>query len=142
LKIDRGARHNAGVRRLILALLLTLGLAVPALADEGEKKKGGGETFVTLPTLTATTVRPTNRHGVLTVEAGLDIADKGLRERAEDSKPRLRDAYVDALQTQAAAIAPGAAPDPDAIAAALQRATDRVLGKSGARLLIGTVMVN
>lgn len=131
------------MRRLFLALLLASGLAHSALAaEEGEKKKGGGESFVTLPTLTASTVRPSNRHGVLTVEAGLDIADKALRERAEMSKPRLRDAYVQALRIQAASMTPGGPPDPDAIAQALQQATDRVLGKRGAKLLIGGVMVN
>ena len=133
------------MRRSILALSLVsslVSLAAPALASEGGKKKGGGETFVTMPTLTASMFRPNGRRGVMTVEAGLDIADKGLRERAEQSKPRLRDAYVRALQAQAAAVAPGTAPNPDAIGLALQQATDQVLGKPGAKLLIGGLMVN
>ncbi len=129
------------MRRLILILLLTSGLAAPALAQT-EKKKGGGESFVVIPTLNATITRPTGRRGVLSVELGLDVKDKALRARAEQSRPRLRDAYLQALLPQAAAIAPGEAPNPDSIARVLQQATDRVLGKPGAQLLIGGVMVN
>jgi hypothetical protein len=40
------------------------------------------------------------------------------------------------------AVPPGAPPNPDIISAALQRATDQVLGKPGAKLLLGTVIVN
>ena len=79
---------------------------------------------------------------VLTVDTGLDVPDGGLRARAESLEPRLRDAYVRFLSTYAAGIGPGAAPNADAIAAALQRSTDQVLGRPGARLLLGTVLVN
>ena len=36
---------------------------------------------------------------------------------------------------------PGAPPDVEWLSRALQAATDRVLGKAGAKLLLGTVMV-
>lgn len=126
-----------------LALALCLAVAAPAVAAEkAEKKKGGGQSFLQTPTLTASIVRPNGRRGVLTVESGLDIADGGLRTRAEQSQLRLRDAYARFLLTYAASIAPGAPPNPEVIGAALQRATDEVLGKPGAKLLLGTILVN
>lgn len=131
------------LRRAVLALALSLA-ASPALASaagETNKKKGGGPTYLQFPTLTATILRPNGRRGVLTVEAGVDVADEALRARAEGLTPRLIDAYVQYLTSYAAQAAPGAPPNPDAIAAALQKATDQVLGKAGARLLLGTVMV-
>ena len=108
----------------------------------GEKKKGGGESFVQFPTLTASLTRPGGRRGVLTVEAGLAVADGALRARAASSIPRLRAASVSYLTTYAATVPPGSPPNPDVIAQSMQRSTDQVLGKAGARLLLGTVMIN
>ncbi|OYX36375.1 MAG: hypothetical protein B7Y99_01100 [Caulobacterales bacterium 32-69-10] len=127
-----------------LTAMLLLLQAAPALAAAagGEKKKGGGESFVPVQALTATMIRPNGRRGVLTVECGLDVADGALRSRAEASLPRLRDAYVRFLLTYATAVPSGQPPSPDIIATALQRATDLVLGKPGAKVLIGTILVN
>jgi len=128
-----------------IALALIAGLAlppVPAAEAAPARQTGGGSGFIQLPTLTASIVRPNGRRGVLTVEAGLDVADADLHARAAASQPRLRDAYVRFLTTYAATVPPGRPADPDAIAAALQRSTDTVLGRPGARLLLGTVMVN
>jgi flagellar basal body-associated protein FliL len=132
---------------IILALLgamLLLLQASPAGASaaSGEKKKGGGESFLPMPALTATVMRTNGRRGVLTVEAGLDVPDAGLKARAEGSLPRLRDAYVRFLMTYAASVPAGSPPSPDIIASQLQRATDLTLGKPGARLLVGTILVN
>lgn len=134
-------------RLLTTVLLIAGGLALPNIAASaahggGEKKKGGGASFVQFPTLTASVTRPDGRRGVLTVEAGLDVPNEALRERAAASQPRLRDAYVRFLTTYAAAIPQGSPPSPDAIAMSLQRSTDEVLGRPGARMLLGTVMIN
>jgi flagellar basal body-associated protein FliL len=131
----------------IIMLIVSVSALVTIRADAaehggGEKKKGGGESFLQFPTLTASLTRPGGRRGVLTVEAGLDVADAALRGRAQASIPRLRNAYVAYLTTYAATVPPGGPPNPDAIAQALQRSTDQVLGKPGARLLLGTVMIN
>ena len=134
------------MRRPMLSILLVFAV-LSALAAGGaaraadEKKKGGGETYLQFPTLTASMIRLNGGRGVLTVETGLDVPDAGLRMRAEESEPRLRDAYVSYLLTYAASIQPGAPPDPDAISVSLQRATDQVLGRPGAKLLLGTVLV-
>jgi len=137
-------------RHLIAALLALPLIAGPALAAEhggekkkgAEKKKGGGLNFIQLPTLTANALRANGRRGVLTVDSGLDIQDGGLLAKAEASLPRLRAAYTQALQAQAAAIPPGSPPNPDLLVGVFQRTTDQVLGKPGARFLIGAVMVN
>lgn len=128
---------------LLGAMLLLLQVQpANASAAGGEKKKGGGQSFLPMPALTATVMRVNGRRGVLTVEAGLDVPDTTLRTRAEGSLPRLRDAYVRFLMAYGASVPAGAPPSPDIIASQLQRATDETLGKPGAKLLIGTILVN
>jgi hypothetical protein len=97
---------------------------------------------VQLPPLAATVVRPDGRRGVLTVETTLDLQDEALHARALASVPRLRAAYVAAVQSHAQGMAPGGAPNADRLAMQLQQETDRVLGKPGARLLLGTILIN
>jgi hypothetical protein len=129
------------MRRFALALPLVLAASV-ALAAPADKKKGGGDSFLQLPTLTATIFRADGRRGVLTVDIGLDIPDGGLRQRASMSVPLLRAAYTQALSIYAPSINPGAPPNPDLIGAQLQRATDQVLGRPGATVLLGTILEN
>jgi len=130
-------------RRRFCTTLLSLSAAPTfALAEGGEKKKGGGISYLQLETLTATAMHADGRRGVLTVEIGLDIPDAGLRERANLSRPRLRAAYVQRLQIYAAGLAPDAPPDPDYLSRALQQETDRVLGRAGAKVLLGAILVN
>lgn len=129
--------------RPLLALALIAALA-PGAADAAgtEKKKGGGLTFIQLNTLTSTVIRPDGRRGVLTVETGIDVPDEKLRARAEMLTPRLRAAYVQSLQIYASGMNPTSAPNADQLAIQLQRETDRVLGQKGARLLLGTMLMN
>jgi hypothetical protein len=78
----------------------------------------------------------------MTVEAGLDIPDPVLRNYADLSEPRLREAFAQVLQIYAGGLAPGRPPDVDYMARQFQAAADRVLGRPGSRLLLGGVMVN
>lgn len=131
-------------RRALLAGILT---GVPALASAGEggektKKKSGGASYVSIAPLTGATNRPGGRRGVMSVECGLDIPDGALRERAQASLPRLRAAYVQIVMTYAAGLAPATPPSPDFLGMALQRETDRILGRPGARLLLGSILLN
>ena len=126
-------------RFALIALSLCL-LAMPAHA--GEQKKGGGLTFIQLPPMAAIAFRPDGRRGVLTIETGLDVKDNALRARVQAMTPRLRDAYVSSVQSYARTLGPGVPPNADRISAQLQRDTDRVLGKPGAKLLLGTILVN
>ncbi|MFC3079454.1 Tat pathway signal protein [Phenylobacterium terrae] len=131
-------------RRSVL-LAAAAAAAVPAAAraaSSREKKAVGGLSFVALPAVTSTVRTPNGRRGVLMVELGLDIPDSRLRERAEASQPRLRAAFAQLLQTYATGLPPGAPPNADTLSREMQRETDRVLGRAGARLLLGTVMVN
>ena len=133
--------HGAMRRRALLALV-TLAAALPLAARSEEKKKAGGASYIQINTLTGTTNKGGGRRGVLTVECGLDVPDDRLRERANQSLPRLRAAYVQVVQTYAAGLPSGSPPSVDFIGRELQRQTDAVLGRPGARLLLGAVLVN
>jgi len=132
------------MRRRHLLAAFALGLAVAPLgaSAEDKKKKAGGVTFIPIDTLTGATTRPGGRRGVMTLECGLDVPDAGLRARAQSSLPRLRAAYVQTVITYAAGLPAGAPPNADFLAASLQRETDQVLGRPGARLLLGAILVN
>jgi hypothetical protein len=131
--------------RRLIPLLMVLPLVLAPAAGHGEdaaKKKGGGFSYIQFPTLTATIFHGDGSRGVLTVESGVDVTDAGLRARAQASQPRLSAAYLVVLQAYASGLGPSAAPDADYIARTLQRETDRVLGHPGARLLLGSVMID
>jgi len=132
-------------RRFLAGLLAGLAVASPALASgapEKDKKKGGGLSFIQFPTLTATVAAPRGRRAVMTIETGVDVKDEKLREFAALSEPRLRAAYTQTLQVYAAGLAPNELPNAEYISRVLQRDTDRVLGKPGAKLLLGTILIN
>lgn len=126
-------------RRLLVPLL---SLALAATAQAAERKKGGGLSYTQFPALTATIVRPNGRRGVLSVEAGVDCPDPAVKARADLLEPRLRDAYVSFLTLYAATLSAGSPPDADQIAAGLQRKTDQVVGRPGAKLLLGSILLN
>lgn len=115
------------------------------LKDAARKTGGGGgapqPSYLRLPTITANVRRVGGGRGVMTVETGLDTPDTALRTRVAQSQPRLRAAYAAVVQQAANALLPGAPPDVERLVTQLQAATDRTLGRRGARLLIGTVMV-
>lgn len=94
-----------------------------------------------MPLATATVIRPSGRRGVMSVESTLVIDDGALMERAQLSRPRLNAAFNEAVRQEASRMLPDAVPDLDSLTRALQRAADRVLGRAGARVLLGTVMV-
>jgi hypothetical protein len=130
-------------RRLFLSLIALAAAPVAAHASGGgDKKKSGGGSYVPVQTLLGTTLRASGRRGVLSVDCGLDVPNAALRTLAEQSEPRLRAAYVQTIQSYAAGLNPGALPNADYIAQALQRQTDAVLGRPGARVLLGAIVVN
>ncbi|TAL37594.1 MAG: Tat pathway signal protein [Phenylobacterium sp.] len=132
-------------RRRFLSLAPIAGLlAWPAAshAAGAEKKKSGGGSYVPVQTLLGTTMRGAGRRGVMSVDCGLDVPDEALRTRAEQSVPRLRAAYLQIVQGYASGLAPGALPNADYIVQSLQRQTDAILGRRGARVLLGGIIVN
>jgi hypothetical protein len=133
-------------RRDLTALLVAAAgaslAARPGRVRAEEKKKTGGVDYIPIATLTGATNKPGGRRGVMTVDCGLSIPDQKLRERAVMSLPRLRAAYVQVVLIYAGGLPPGAPPNADFIVTALQRQTDLVLGRPGARLLVGAIVAN
>jgi flagellar basal body-associated protein FliL len=131
-------------RRLFLSLLGFAALPASALAaaESSDKKKSGGGSYVQIDTLLGTTIRGDGRRGVLSVDCGLDVPNEALRTRAQQSLPRLRAAYVQVVQSYAAGLASGQLPSPEYLGQSLQRQTDAILGKPGARVLLGSIVVN
>lgn len=127
------------------ALLGLAAVAVSAAAGPSKASSGGAPapqaSYLALPTITANVRRRDGRRGVMTVETGIDTPDAALRVRVAQSAPRLRAAYAAVVQQSANTLLPGAPPDVERLVAQLQAATNTVMGRAGARLLIGTVMV-
>jgi len=128
--------------RRALLLSAALALAGAAGAAPTEKKKGGGDSYIQLPPLTATILRADRSYGVITVDVGIDVPDPTLRKRAEVSVPLLSDAFLREFLIYVPSIAPGGPPNPDQMAAQLQRAADRTLGHPGSHVLIGSILTN
>ncbi|WP_304176455.1 hypothetical protein [Phenylobacterium aquaticum] len=135
-------------RRRLLSLALFAALA-PAAAWAGKPKDGsegdkksGGTSYIAIATLTATVVKPGGRRGVMTVDCGLDIPDKALHDKTQLLLPRLRAAYIQTVQIYAAGMPQGPPPSIDYLSRELQRQTDLTLGAAGAKLLLGSVLLN
>jgi hypothetical protein len=131
-------------RRELIAVLLLAALAGPAAAaDKPEGKKGpAGASFLLIDGLKVSVNRGRGRRGVMSLECGLDVPDPVLRARVQSLLPRLRAAFLAALQVYASGLDPGELPDMDIISRELQRQTDMIVGKPGARLLLGSSVVN
>jgi hypothetical protein len=128
------------MRPWLAAALILLALSTPPAASAEDRKYASS--YLELPAVAASIVHASGRRGVLTVEVGLDVPDAALRAKAELSGPLLRDAYVSALQPYALGLSPGSPPSADYIGMALQHETDRVLGRPGARVLLGSILIN
>lgn len=122
----------------LAAVAVSAGASPARASDTGG---GGGDPYTRLPTLTANIGGAGPRRAIMTVEAGVDCPDAALRARVTQSVPRLRAAYTAVLQRVAGETLPGFPPDVERLVALMQAATDAALGRRGARLLIGTVMV-
>jgi hypothetical protein len=129
-------------RRLIVASLLLLAPGLAMAQEKEQHKKGGGASFIELDPLSATILRPDGRRGVMTVDVGIDVPDPALHARAAQSTPLLIAAFSEVVRSYAAGLPPMGAPNADYLSLRLQRATDMTLGRPGARLLLGNVLVN
>lgn len=134
-------------RRLLAAAFAALAGALlqpdPALAS-GKKEKGKEEpaSYTPITTLTATVVRPNGKRGVLTVDVGIDVPDKALNQKVLLVLPRIRANMVQATQIYAAGMVQGPPPNVDYLSRELQRQVDLTVGRPGAKLLIGSVILN
>jgi len=126
-----------------LAVLAAASLAAPpALANEGGKAKSAPPSYFALQPLTATTIRRDGRRGVMTLEAGVQALDPKLMERAQASEPRLRAAFAEVLMTYTSGLPRGAAPNLTYLGGQMQNAADKVLGRKGSKVLLGSALVN
>lgn len=134
-------------RTLTLSLLLSaltprLALASAKKAEGGEKKKKSDGTYLVVGLVTASIMRSNGRRAILTVETGVDVPDPALYAKVDRLTPRLQAAYVQAIQMYAAGLTSTGIPDADYISRELQKQTDLVVGGRGAKLLLGSVMIN
>ena len=128
-------------RRRFFAVPLALAPAF-GFAQESKHKKGGGASYIQLDTITATILRPNGSRGVMTVEVGVDVPDAALHARAAQSTPLLLAAYSELVRAYAAGLPFEALPNADYLSLQLQRQTDLVLARPGARLLLGGILVH
>ena len=137
-------------KSLLLAILGIFVLAMPAYAADDATPPDRKAPPVHKITQSAsylmidpiyTTIMDGNRPlGLLMVGIGIDVPDGDLRDKADHDMPVLRDAYVRSLIVYTAtSVRPWRQPDVTEIADRLQRVTDRVLGRPGARLLLAQV---
>ena len=135
----------AGMYRRLLLIVAALA-ALPAMAQAAgggeKKKKSGGGTYLQMNTLLGTMIRTNGQRGVLSVDCGLDVPDPALHKLADQSLPRLRAAYVQTVQAYAAGLQQNALPNADYLGQTLQRQTDTILGRRGAKVLLGAIIAN
>lgn len=134
-------------RRPLFAAIVALAMIVlvapaPALASGAKKEKEAPASYTPITTLTATVVRPNGKRGVLTVDLGLDVPDKALNEKVQKILPRIRASMLQATQIYAAGMIQGPPPNVDYLSRELQRQVDLTVGRPGAKLLIGSVILN
>ena len=141
-------------RRTFTQLLALAGLTPSIAMAAAKKAEGGGEggdskkkekdngTYLTVGLITASIMRGNGRRSVLAIETGVDAPDPVLYAKVDKLTPRLQAAYVQSIQIYAAGMTPTTVPDGDYISRELQRQTDAVVGTRGARLLLGSIMVN
>ena len=140
--------------RKTLALLLASSLAVgrasasppapPAKPemDPQAKRITGSEKYFPTFGLRASISRGFKVHGVLAVDAGLDVPEEQVRKTAEAMRPRLMSSMRDAVLNYATlSYVVGEKPDADILRARLQKAVDQVLGGNKARVALASVIV-
>jgi flagellar basal body-associated protein FliL len=135
--------------RILLTGFLTLATAWLAVAPmalaKAEAKSDGPEmstNLVQLQPLAVNIFRSNYQMGKVEVLITLDLPNLALRERTQLSQPRLRAAYVQTISSFMYDLPPRTPPDLDQLTDALQHTTNRVLGRPGAKLLLGFLLVN
>lgn len=130
------------LRRAVIAALLLAPATLAHASNPEERKKGGGQTFLQLPTLSASITRANGSRGVVTVEVGIDGHDAATYNQLVALQPRLRASFNQFLTSYVAGLGRGSAVNADYLAQGLQRQTDTILGKPGAKFLVGSILMN
>jgi len=129
---------------LIVLLALPILSAGPAQAGGhgGEAKNSGSTPYVRMRALNVNILRSSGARTVVTLEVGLYVTDPNLLKRTDASVPRLQAAFGQIVQGHMSVLPPGAIPNADQLAQMLQKETDRIVGQKGAKLLLGTIIIN
>ena len=139
--------------RLPIALLLAALLAAQAVAsppppppgsdaDPSAKRITGSENYIPTFGLRASISRGFVVHGVLSVDAGLDVPQEKSRKKVVALKPRLMATMREAVLGYASlSYIVGERPDADMIRIRLQKAVDEVIGKGEAKVTLASVIV-
>ncbi|MGA9657874.1 MAG: Tat pathway signal protein [Asticcacaulis sp.] len=127
---------------LVATGLIAPGLIAPVAEASAPKKKGGGTGYTQFSTLSVFTAARRRRHGTLSVDMGLYSDDPKLVDLILLYQPRLKDAYITRLQAYAIGLGSNSLVDVAYISDQLQKATDAVLPQKGAKVLLGSVLLN
>ena len=125
--------------------MLSIGLSslvAPVAFASAPKKKGGGVGYTQFATFSVFTEASKRKHGTLSVDMGLYSEDEKLVEHIKLNQPRLQDAYLTRLQAYAGTLNSRALVDTGYITVQLQTATDAILGRKGAQVLLGSILLN
>jgi hypothetical protein len=149
--IKRRAFLNLGLNlsRLCLTAAYTplivgasIGLNTQTALASAPKKKAGGKAYTQLPMIVLSTKSQKSKRGTLSIETGIYAEDPKLVDFIVLHQPRLIDAFISSLQTYAQTLTNTSVANTDYMTTLLQAATDRVIGKKGAKVLLGTVVLN
>jgi hypothetical protein len=142
------------MRLSALLAALALAAAEPAAAAGGsgnatsqqapasrQERLTSAQSYVPVPTLSASVLQRTSTRGTIVVDMGLDIPDAELRRLAQVHAPRVRDALRTALSTYASTYyRDRTPPDPATLTRLMQQSIDRVLGGEGAQVLLVNII--
>jgi hypothetical protein len=149
----RPVAHAAGMRHLLPLALASAALAAKASAapppaapkaeiDPQAKRITGSDNYVPTFGLRASIARGFKVHGVMAVDAGLDVPKEATRKQCEALRPRLTSSMRDAILNYVSlTYVVGERPDVDILAGRLQKAVDGVLGKGEAKVALASVIV-
>ena len=110
--------------------------------DPQAKRITGSETYVPTFGLRASIARGFKVHGVLAVDAGLDVPDPKMVKKVEAMKPRIMSSMREAVLSYASlSYVVGERPDADMLRVRLQKAVDQVMGKDAVKVALASVIV-
>ena len=129
---------------LIALLALPMMSVSPAQASGGGGAKAPGPStpYVRMRALNVNILRSSGARTVVTLEVGLFVTDPNLLKRTDASIPRLQAAFGEVVRGYVVGLPPGTIPNADYLAQLLQKETDRIVGQRGAKLLLGTILIN
>ena len=107
-----------------------------------KRKVTQSESYIQIDPMYASILVGDKPTGMLLIEISMDVPDPQLRQRVNEYMPLLRDAFVRSLSVYAAnAVRTWRQPDIDDIATRMQKITDYILRKPGAKILMAQAAI-